>query len=354
MQTIGEILFRAASLRRERQWAAAQQLLVEALEKYPDEPRLLAALGQVYLRRNKLLEAVTVAEQLLDINPRDPAGLAIKGEVFLEQKAYEKAAEYLQAAYELKRQDRYLNKLIETLLARGEERRALDICRRRLAEKDDLAGKKMLARVLAKTNNQDEARELYEEIVRQDPGDKFSYRQLMALKTGGQESGKAAEEVGRLLKIPRRADNPQLHALQGKELYRAGEYKKALSAYQKARDLEPDNIYFTTQIGFCYYRLRMYEKAIAEFKRVLEKTPGDNYCINTIISCYRYLERLPEAAEYFQQLAQKYPSYGVLWGKARKLKREAGEVNPGHGGYDPAAGKAGKEVGEDERGGKEN
>lgn len=341
MQKIWEILSRAASLRREKQWAAAQQVLVDALEEYPADPRLLAALGQIYLRQNKLLEAVTVAEQLLDINPRDPAGLAIKGQVFLEQKNYGQAAEYLQAAYKLKKHDRYLNKLIEALLARGEERRAVEACRQRLAEKNDLAGKKMLARVLAQTNGRDEARQLYEEIVRQDPGDKFSYRQLMALKTSGQKPEKAAEEVGRLLKIPRRADNPQLYALQGKEFYRAGEYEKALDAYQKARELEPENVYFSSQIGFCYYRLQQYEKAVAEFKRVLEKTPGDNYCINTIIRCYQFLGRLSEAAEYFQQLAQKFPSYGVLWGKARKLKREAEK-------------EAEKGAGENERGRKEN
>jgi len=325
MQTIREILSRAASLRRENQLAAAQQILMQALEERPAEPRLLAALGQVYLRQNKLLEAVAVAEQLLDINPRDPAGLAIKGQVFLEQKSYGQAVEYLQAAYKLKKQDQYLNKVVQALLARGDKKRAIEICRQRVAEKNDLAGKKILARVLAKVGSRAEAKEFYEEIVREDPGDKFSYRQLMALKTGEKESGKAAEEVGRLLKISKRAENPQLHGLQGKKFYSAGEYEKALAAYQKARELEPQNIYFTKQIGYCYYRLQQYEKAIEEFKRVLEVTPGDNYCINTIISCYRYLDRMHEAAEYFRQLAQKYPSYGVLWGKARKLEREVGK-----------------------------
>jgi tetratricopeptide (TPR) repeat protein len=59
----------------------------------------------------------------------------------------------------------------------------------------------------------------------------------------------------------------------GRQRLRSLQVSSALENFRKAAELEPDNLYTATQIGWCLYKLRNYQAAIDQHERALQQQP---------------------------------------------------------------------------------
>ena len=85
-------------------------------------------------------------------------------------------------------------------------------------------------------------------------------------------------------------------------LKRTGSYAKALIYYQNCDKLSPDNINLLLQIGQCQTELQLYDEAIATYFKADYLSP-DNVQIRRIIAwCYLIAGKTTEACNYYEKL----------------------------------------------------
>ncbi|MDP3013840.1 MAG: tetratricopeptide repeat protein, partial [Candidatus Subteraquimicrobiales bacterium] len=59
--------------------------------------------------------------------------------------------------------------------------------------------------------------------------------------------------------------------------YETGEYAKAINAYKKVIELDPENTFALLMLGFAYFNLGQYPEAISAFSLYIEARPDDPY-----------------------------------------------------------------------------
>jgi len=98
---------------------------------------------------------------------------------------------------------------------------------------------------------------------------------------------------------------------QGKEHFKGGNLDQAMTAYNKAIELDPKQAQFYNNRGGAYRELNHYDEAIADFNRALELNP--NYA-------NAYYNR---AVAFYQKKA-----FDRAWDDVKKAQSLGGNINP--------------------------
>ncbi|CEP68388.1 Tetratricopeptide-like helical [Moorella glycerini] len=320
---LNTILQRIASLKKSGDFQAALAEVQAALERWPDEPALLASLASLYLRLGQEQEAGYLADRILQLQPRDPRALAIKGQVATHQKDYPAALACWQAAFDLEPSPYLATRLAQAYIYTGQLEKAVAFCRQQLAlDPEQLELWKKLGLALEKMGDTAAAAQAYREVTVRNPNDTFAQARYVKLSATGQDGNSVLSEVNAFLRVGRRAQNPHLHGVKGNELYQQGRYAEAAVAYHQALELAPGDPFFLAQLGFCLYRLRQDEEALNLLQQALEKRPADVHVRQTLMNIYRRLGRQEEGASFFRAVASAHSEARHLWGLAKKLERE--------------------------------
>jgi tetratricopeptide (TPR) repeat protein len=113
----------------------------------------------------------------------------------------------------------------------------------------------------------------------------------------------------------------------GNELSKAGDYQKAADEYQKALNLEPENVDVLTNLGVAYYNLGQLDDAIEVYLNAIELAPNDGDIYSNLAAAYvqKYqssgaedqlyeaLEQYKKAVELKPDLAQAHYGLGVVY-----------------------------------------
>ncbi|MGI9953101.1 tetratricopeptide repeat protein [Moorellaceae bacterium AZ2] len=321
---------RVAYLKKAGDWEGAAAELESALESWPDEPSLLLSLAGLYARLGRYQEADCLADRVLENNPRDSRALLLKGQVAARRDDHLAAVEYLQAAFEQERTPYLAARLAQAYINAGQPEKAANFCRGQLSlDPDQVEIWKKLGLALERLGDASGAAQAYREVLNRSPEDAFVQARYVKLAAGGDEQGGSGllREIEAFLKVEKRAQNPHLHAVKGRELYRQGRYEEAAAAYRQSLELAPGDPYFLAQLGFCLYRLNRETEALEVLEQALEKRPADVHVCRTLITLYRRLGRQQEGAEFLRSIAGRDPAAQKLWGLARKLERETHAVS---------------------------
>ena len=98
------------------------------------------------------------------------------------------------------------------------------------------------------------------------------------------------------------------HLKRGNELSRSGEFEEAVAEYEKALEIEPENIDLLSNIGVAYYNLGQLDKAIDHYSRAIEIAPSDADIRSNLAAAYVQLEQLDNALEEYQKAVELDPS----------------------------------------------
>lgn len=323
------IIDQSWQLRREKRYAEAELLLHEALDNqragsYAN--RLLRAnLADILMHRKNISEARKLALAVLTEDPDQVIALTVLGMIALEKKEPAEAIENLEKANRLMPSGYRAGRLARAHELDGNPLKALEVLDKALRHnpRDGF----LLRQYNSLRDKTTEISEVAEKINTTgqtagsdiDEEDHLPYAEQIRAKLHNLEAAEAVKQLEKLIKIGKRKNNPYLHLLHGDLLREASDEEAAMSAYSRARELDPQNMLALSQLLFSLRRLGREEEAWPLLKLLLYHRPGDITAKSSLIKDAQSLGKEKETLLFFEELLQKNPERRELYGAIRKL-----------------------------------
>ncbi|RFP57968.1 MAG: tetratricopeptide repeat protein, partial [Limnothrix sp. CACIAM 69d] len=132
--------------------------------------------------------------------------------------------------------------------------------------------------------------------------------------------------LDRFIRIVQR--KPNYHYIwrnRGNALLHLGRYEEAITSYQRAIEIDLNDLYSHNELGNAYHDLKRYEEAITSHQRAIQVDPSYIYAHNDLGAAYRDLKRYEEAITAYQRAIKLDPNYASphnnLGNAYRDLKR---------------------------------
>lgn len=297
--------------------------LTEAMDDFPQESLLRTELADCLRLQGKSEEAETMALDVLEKAPATLSAHKVLGDIYLEKKLYDRALDHFEAADRIKKTGYITSRIIRTLIGLERFDDAKDIIREELIKSPDaLSLLRYKAQILAREGIFQEAADLYKKIHDLDPGDDFSYKELLRLRSKGRDPADLSREIKTILKVSKAADNPHLHTELALNLKKAGRYKEAIAEFENALALSPDNSFILSHLGYCYARLDMPSKVVEILSAPFIDNPKDYYVRSALMAAVKKGKRWEEFKKTLQKAIEKHPNEKSLWGLIKKTEKE--------------------------------
>ncbi len=128
------------------------------------------------------------------------------------------------------------------------------------------------------------------------------------------------------------AANPQDPALPLKladYLYDHGSFEQAITWYQKATALDPNNVNASTDLGTCYFNVGRFDEALSQFRHSLTIEPQHQPTLfNVIVVNMEGKHDYKAAQKAYEALYKLNPTYPKLDELKTRLDEEAGPASP--------------------------
>ncbi len=319
---------RAMDLKKKGAFQAAEKELREGLEEQADHPLLKSSLAQLYLREGRMEEARILAESILSLDPQYPQALYIRGEVFLKEDKPDEALQCFRQASQKNARPYLVLGMVRAMRAMERYEEALEALDAALiGEPGNLRYEKEKAVILNRMDRLEEALGLYEKIKKQDPDDAFVRKEIYRLRGLKHPDETMIRELEKVISLSSRKDDAQLHGFLGQKLKKVGKLEEAAAEFRKAVDLEPDNLYFSKQEGFCRYKLGDFPHAIRILGAAFRSDPSDFVVKSTLKKMYVKTGRTGDFITLIEEVLKEHPHQVKLMGTLKGLKKEAHEKN---------------------------
>jgi tetratricopeptide (TPR) repeat protein len=322
---------RARDLKKKGSFQEAENELKEALEEQPDHFLLKASLAELYLRQDRLLEARILAEAILSTAPQHSQALYVLGEIFFRENNLEEALQCFHQAGQ-KEPSPYLTlRKARTLRAMRRYKEALETLDSLLVrERENLRFLKEKALVLNRMKQSEEALRVYEKIQDLAPEDAFVRKEVYRLRSLKRPDQQTIRELETVVKMPSKKDDPQIHGLLGQKLKDAGQLKEAAAVFHTAWGLDPNNLFFLKQEGFCLYQLAAFPEAIQALSQTFRKDPNDYIVKSTLKKMYITTKNIDGFVSLIEEVLKDHPHNVKLMGTLKGAKKEADARNADH------------------------
>lgn len=105
--------------------------------------------------------------------------------------------------------------------------------------------------------------------------------------------------------IRRDPSNPAAYYEIASILIHQGATQQAQGYAEKAVDIDPSNIWFSTLLGECYIRGKQYDKAISLYEKTVKKNPGKIELYYDLVNSYVYARRYSDAIDVYNRLEKR-------------------------------------------------
>ena len=320
---------RAIDLKKRGQYQEAERELKEALEDAPDHFLLKASLADVYLRQDRSMEAKILVESILSFDPQYPQAQYILGEIFFKQNLFEQALQCFRQAFQKDPRPYVILRVARTLSKMERYEEALETLDSALvSERKNPGLLKEKALILVRINRLDEALDIYEKLHELNPDDSFVRKEIYRLKGKNRPDEKVIHELQTVVKLSSGKDDAQLHGFLGQKLKGAGKLEEAAAEFRVAQHLDPNNVFFLKQEGFCHYQRKDYEKAIQTLGDAFRKDPSDYIVKKSLEKLYTTLQNLEEFTLLLKEILKDHPHNVKLMGTLKKIQKQVNERKP--------------------------
>ena len=125
---------------------------------------------------------------------------------------------------------------------------------------------------------------------------------------------------------------------EGNACFNNKEYEKALEAYAKALELDPEYVYAYNGRGNTYKALGEYEKAVSDYDRALELDPEHVYAYNGRGNAYKALGEYEKAVSDYDRALELDPEHVNAYNGRGNAYQALGEYEKAVSDYDKAIG----------------
>ncbi len=246
----------------------------------PHDPEAMSALADAYARRGRIDEALPLLVEAVQRAPQDALVRAAYGSLLLETGRAADAVSQLEMAQALAggQRDWVGRDLMRSILTNlgwayasvGRESDAIAVLRQAAAH-DDVEALNNLGSILARVGQWNEAQRVLERARERDPEDPNVESNLGWVYANVGRLDEARELLERA--IVKQPQEPSAHGNLGWVRLRAGDPAAALTAFAAAQALEPSSAWIATMQGIAHARLAEWPAAIAAFDRALALAP---------------------------------------------------------------------------------
>jgi len=130
------------------------------------------------------------------------------------------------------------------------------------------------------------------------------------------------KELQRVVSMDSKKDDPQMHGLLAQKLKDAGQVREAAAEYQVASSLDPRNLYFLKQEGFCHNRDKNYEEALRCLGEALRRDPADYVVRNTLEKIYSARGEMKKFLPLLEEILREHPEQKPILGTVRRIRKK--------------------------------
>jgi Flp pilus assembly protein TadD len=145
------------------------------------------------------------------------------------------------------------------------------------------------------------------------------------LKSRERPEGQVVKELQKVVSMESKKDDPQMHGLLGQKLKEAGQVREAAAEYRVASSLDPRNLFFLKQEGFCHYRDNNNDEAVRCFGEALRRDPTDFRVRNTLEKIYSARGEVKEFLHLLEEILGQHPEQKPLLGTIRRVRKKMEE-----------------------------
>ena len=314
---------RIRSLKERGKFAEAQEEIQREMEKKPDQPFLKASLADLFLRQDRLAEARIIVDEILSQDPQHPQSLYVLGEIFLKQNSPKEALECFRQAFAREPRDYLVLRSARALKEMNLFAEALEELEKVLVVKPkNFSFLKEKGLVLNKMKRFDQALGAFEKAKEIYPSDSFVNTEILRLKSRARPGDQVVKEFQRVVSMDSKKDDPQMHGLLAEKLKEAGQLKEAAAEYRLASSLDPRNLFFLKQEGFCHYRDKNYPEAIRCLGEALRRDPSDFRARNTLETIYAERGETEKFLSLLEEILRHHPGHKPTLGTIRKIRKK--------------------------------
>ncbi len=272
------------ALVRQRQFDTAERELRQVIKRWPDIPKAHRELGLALFGQGRFEEGVACYRRVVELTPKRSAAhfdLSV-------------------ALAKLGREDEARKALEESFRQDPRRKEMLDAFQAQQARKFE------------------EARTLYQKVLRREPSNVHATRLLGAVEI----------ELGRYRKAERRlrtavAMDPEYFAAWtdfARALIEQEKFDEASDALERAIRLEPESAYPRALLGNMLSRAGQYEQAISEYRTALDKQPTHGGSLAGLGHALKTIGRQNEAVDTYRKCIREYPAFGEAYWSLANLK----------------------------------
>ena len=312
---------RIRGLKEKRRFAEAEEEIQRELKKNPDQPFLKMSLADLCLRQDRLAQARILVEEVLAQDPQHPQALTVLGDLFLKQNSPKEALECFRQALAREPRDYLVLRSARALKEMKRFAEALEELEKVLVVKPkSFPFLKEKGLVLNRMKRFDRALEAFEKAKEISPEDSFVHAEILRLKSRARPEDQVVKEFQRVVSMESKKDDPQMHGLLAQKLKDAGQVREAAAEYRVASSLDPRNLYFLKQEGFCHYRDKNYPEAIRCLGEALRRDPADFRVRGTLETIYAARGETEKFLGLLEEVLRHHPGHKPTLGTVRKIR----------------------------------
>jgi tetratricopeptide (TPR) repeat protein len=316
-------------LKESRRYSEAEEEIQYELQKNPDQSFLKTSLADVYFRQGRFIEARILIDEVLARDPQHPEALSVLGDLFIKQRSPQKALDCYRQAFA---RDPKTYLVLKTARAFKEMKLfddALQELEKVLVVKPkSLSFLKEKAFILNRMKRFDQALEILERVREISPDDAFVQKEILRLRSSRRAESQVVKELQTVVGMESKKDDAQLHGLLAQRLKTAGMVKEAAVEYKRASNLEPHNLYFLKQQGFCHYRQKEYDQAVHCLKEAFQKDPSDYVVRKTLEKSYEARGDIGSYLTLLEETLVQHPDQKSLLGTIRRIRTRLKALSP--------------------------
>jgi len=168
----------------------------------------------------------------------------------------------------------------------------------------------------------DQALETFERAKEVSPNDSFVRKEILRLKSRTRPEDQILKELKTVISMDSKKDDAQIYGLLGEKLKERRQVKEASEAYGRALELEPNNLYFLKQKGFCLYRMERYDEAIQCLSEAFRKDTSDFIVRSTLKKSFEAKGDLKGFIHLLEEASFSHPEDKKLWGIIKGVRKK--------------------------------
>jgi tetratricopeptide (TPR) repeat protein len=278
---------------------------------FPDEPRYLEMLAELYMNGGLYAEALATYNQILEIDPENPYINISLSDYYRKTGDRDKSYEYLKAGFANPALD--IDSKVTILLAyysvteiyNSYKEEAFELAAILIkAHPDDPKAHSIYADFLVQDKRYAEARQAFLKVISLDSTKYLVWEQLLFVESELNDNETMARESKRALELF--PDQPMLYMFAGAASFQLKDYETAVSYFKNGAKFVVGNdrllAQFYSYLGDSYFQLKDHEKSDEAYENVLKIDPANVLVLNNYAY---YLSLRGQSLEKAEQMAKK-------------------------------------------------